>query len=62
MTLYLLIELLSSQRDVIISKYCHAATSRVLFCFHKSHGNTNSVKCEIQWEQQSCAGAGQGVA
>lgn len=46
MTSCLLKELLSSQRDYI-STCWHAATSGVLFCFHKSHGNTNSAKCEM---------------
>lgn len=62
MPLYLLTELLSSQRDYI-SKCWHAATSGVLFCFHKIYGKTNSAKCEIQWEQQkSCAGSDRGAA
>lgn len=55
MTLCLLIQLLSPQRDYI-SKCWQAPSSVVFLCFHNSHGNTNSAKCEIQWEQHnSCA-------
>lgn len=56
MTWCLLEELLSSQRDYI-STCWHAATSGVLFCFHKSLGNTNSAECETQGEQRSAVQA-----
>lgn len=56
MTCCLLKELLSSLRDYI-STCWRAAPSGVLFCFHKSHGNTNGAGCETQWEQRSAVQA-----